>query len=200
MSYVRHRFGPGLLTMAFAAMAMPAALATPPGEERANVAAGFTGAIDRLLTDGPLKELAYRLWKESGCGFGKSEYAAWIVASEDLELSFVAWPHLGLISREVWRGAVPANVVAIVHTHPDAVDPRPSDQDAATARLFGIPNYTLSRQGIWKATADGDVVRIDGEAWFVRCNLAPGCGVKAPSRAAMPGLPGRPGEPESVLP
>jgi hypothetical protein len=189
--------------MAAAAARAHGAQASPPppvAEESVSLAGTFAGALDRLLIDGALKERAYRLWKEAGCGFLKTEHAAWIVASGDFDLSFVTWPHRRVIWKEVWRGRVPANVVAIIHTHPDAADPRPSDGDVATAQLFGVPNYAVSRRGIWKATPDGERVQVDGEAWFVRCAVSPGCGVKAPSRAALPRPDGNPFEEGDGLP
>jgi hypothetical protein len=140
----------------------------PPGVTGLTFARTLTDAVDRLLVEGMLKERALRLWKESGCGFLRTEHAAWIVASDEPGLSFVSWPHRGFVGKEVWRGPVPPNVIAIIHTHPDDVDPRPSARDAATARRFGISNYTVSRRGIWKTTPDGRTVQVDGEEWFAR--------------------------------
>jgi len=177
----------GLLAMAAAAARVSGAQASERprvAEDMVSLAGTFGGALDRLLVDGALKTDAFRLWREAGCGSRKTEHAAWIVVDGDAYVSLVGWPARGLVWKEVWRGPPPPGVVAIIHTHPDAVDPRPSEKDVATSREFGIPNYTVSRRGIWKATPDGETVQVDGEAWFVRCAGPAGCAVKAPARAA----------------
>jgi hypothetical protein len=177
----------GLLAMAAAAARVSGAPASEPPqavEDMVSLAETSGGALDNLLVEGVLKSDAFRLWREAGCGFRKTEHAAWIVVNADADVSLVGWPARGLVWKEVWKGPPPSGVVAIIHTHPDAVDPRPSDKDVATSRAFGIPNYTVSRRGIWKATPEGETVQLDGEAWFVRCAGPAGCAVKAPARAA----------------
>ena len=157
-------------------------------------AASFSGENDPLQEDGALKTRAYRLWRDAGCGFRNTERAAWILGNDELDVLLVEWPRRGLLWREVWSGPAPARLVAVIHTHPDSVDPRPSPNDVATAKRLGVPNYAVSRQGIWKATPLGEIVKIDGEAWIVRCASPRGCGAGEPSRVLAERLDGRPPE------
>lgn len=90
-----------------------------------------------------------------------------------------AWPDERRHLQARWTGPVPADAVAIVHTHPAAVDPKPSLEDIETARGVGMPVYTVSRAGIWKAEPDGLVVAVDDERWWSGCR-SEGCG--APER------------------
>jgi hypothetical protein len=58
-------------------------------------------------------------------------------------------------------------------------DPKPSPQDVETARRIGLPVYTVSRAGIWKAEPGGVVVAVDDERWWTGCRSG-ACG--APER------------------
>lgn len=172
----------------------PAAPPVPGVPEPVARVASLSGAKDALQDDGALKVRAYRLWQDAGCGFRNTEHAAWIVGNDEFDVSLVEWPHRGFLWREVWSGTAPARLAAVIHTHPDSVDPRPSPKDVATAKNLGIPNYAVSRQGIWKATPLGEIVKIDGEAWIVRCASPRGCGAGEPSRVVAERLDGRPPE------
>ncbi len=44
-----------------------------------------------------------------------------------------------------WR----PNAVAIVHTHPNSSDPRPSEQDKQVADKYGVPNFTITISGMY---------------------------------------------------
>jgi hypothetical protein len=54
---------------------------------------------------------------------------------------------------------------AIVHTHPFATSPRPSDGDVAIAVKLGIPNYVLSYYALWVAMPDGGVEQVADVQW-----------------------------------
>lgn len=41
------------------------------------------------------------------------------------------------------------NAVAIVHTHPNGTDPRPGEQDKRVADKYCVPNFTLTRTGMY---------------------------------------------------
>jgi hypothetical protein len=49
------------------------------------------------------------------------------------------------------------------------VDPRPSSRDIETASRIGLPVYTVSRAGIWKAEPNGHVVSVDDKDWWRGC-------------------------------
>jgi hypothetical protein len=74
--------------------------------------------------------------------------------------------------------------MAIVHTHPAVVDPRPSDTDRATATRLGVAVYTVSRSGIWKAEPGGAVTRVGDETWWAGCETGKSCREGAPDRVA----------------
>jgi hypothetical protein len=39
--------------------------------------------------------------------------------------------------------------LAIVHTHPNSCDPKPSEQDRRVADQYGVPNFTISVHGMY---------------------------------------------------
>lgn len=47
------------------------------------------------------------------------------------------------------RFTVPANVVAILHTHPNQVGREPSPNDRANSDLLQIPTFTMTNRGLW---------------------------------------------------
>ena len=75
------------------------------------------------------------------------EQAAWAVADAEGRVTFVRWKFNHEALGATFRGAIPANVVAIVHTHPND-RPTPSQDDKLTARRLGIPVYVLTRTAL----------------------------------------------------
>jgi hypothetical protein len=73
----------------------------------------------------------FSLWKESGYGYDPNhiETAAWIVLNSENNHEFLKWPHSGEKNKESWKGQLPKNLVAQVHTHSSATDPKPSRLD-----------------------------------------------------------------------
>jgi len=122
-----------------------------------------------VLLEGSLRAPAYRLWAAADFGYTPRECAAWIVPDESEGVRWVSWPNGHLFLAERWKGSVPAGAVAIVHTHPAMVSPKPSRQDIETARRFGVTVYTVSRSGIWKAVPDGSIVTVDDSGWWNAC-------------------------------
>jgi hypothetical protein len=49
----------------------------------------------------------------------------------------------------------PKDLIAIIHCHPDAAYPKPSDDDIQTAKTLHVPVFTISRNTIWMTTPDG---------------------------------------------
>lgn len=52
-----------------------------------------------------------------------------------------------------------ANIIAVVHTHPNDVDPRPVGEDLRLADRFGVPVFTITRRGMY--VYDPDSKKID---------------------------------------
>jgi proteasome lid subunit RPN8/RPN11 len=101
---------------------------------------------------------AWALLREARYGQSAREHAAFVVLGRD-GYSFVAWPYGASEYAAHYDGAIPANAVAIVHTHPNS-HPMPSAEDEAVARRVGLPVYVVTRTMIARTGAvrvwDGD--------------------------------------------
>jgi hypothetical protein len=42
-----------------------------------------------------------------------------------------------------------ANIIAVVHTHPNGVDPKPAGDDLRLADRFGVPVFTITQRGMY---------------------------------------------------
>jgi hypothetical protein len=96
----------------------------------------------------------------------KTEKAAWIIVNPKGEFEAVYWPNTPLQGEIFWMQQLPSNIVALAHTHPKYVDPRPSKQDQTEARKLQICIFTLARKGIWSVTPDGIIRQHAGAGWF----------------------------------
>lgn len=75
------------------------------------------------------------------------EVAVFIVQNEDGTIAFIPWPVSGEFRGARWEGPIPANVIAIAHTHPNQWF-RASPEDIEQARRTGLPIFVLSRRAI----------------------------------------------------
>jgi hypothetical protein len=173
----RRSLAVALLAVLAAAPSAPAL--NQPHEEIAGGDGPIAHASRAHLLESTLRAPAYRLWEEAGFGGVAVERAAWVLAVDAGHVRWQAWPDEKYCLRAHWKGPVPAGAVAIVHTHPTVADPKPSPQDVETARRIGLPVYTVSRAGIWKAEPGGVVVAVDDERWWTGCRSG-ACG--APER------------------
>ncbi len=139
---------------------------------------------------------AFELWRKAGFGRERRERAAWVVVAENGALVWRDWPPSGSFDREVWRGPVPDGTIAIVHTHANGFDPRPSLQDEKTARLRNLPVYAISRWGVFRVTPEGTTEQIAGEEWWSRARRNATPARDAP--AAVLAERGAPGPPDSI--
>jgi len=175
---LRRRLEAALLAALASALHAPA-LNQPHEEIAAGDSPAASHAAPSHLLESTLRTPAYRLWGEAGFGSQPRELAAWVLAVDADHVRWQTWPDGRWHLRAHWRGPVPAHAVAIVHTHPAVVDPKPSQQDMETARRLGMPVYTVSRAGIWKAEPDGQVVAVEDARWWTGCRSG-ACG--APER------------------
>lgn len=153
------------------------------------------------LLESTLRPPAFRLWESAGFGKETSERAAWVLKDDAGRVRWLAWPNGRRYLRARWEGPVPADAVAIAHTHPTTVDPKPSEQDVETARELRMPVYTVSRSGIWKALPDGFVVAVDDARWWSACRSGACEEVRDPEfRSARGPFGVRNLEPESAYP
>lgn len=89
----------------------------------------------------------------SKCGLAQTERAAFIVRTPDGRLRLHPWPVTNKHRKSTWKGPIPPDTVAVVHTHPH-LDPKPSARDHEEARRLGLPVYALSRLSIYRADPD----------------------------------------------
>ena len=101
-----------------------------------------------------MHDALWKLLQDAHYGFAQTEQAMFIVRGTDGRLSFVRWDSLAVPRHARWDGPVPAGVVAIVHTHPNAM-PRPSSTDIRTAQLIDLPVYVVTHSRVMK-TARGE--------------------------------------------
>ena len=142
------------------------------------------------LLEGTFRAPAYKLWAAADFGYTHVECAAWVVPDESEGVRWVNWPKGRHFMAARWNGPVPAGVVAIVHTHPSVVNPKPSEQDVETARRLGVPVYTVSRSGIWKAVPDGSIVSVDAARWWSACGSGACDGTRNPEFRSAQNAPG----------
>jgi hypothetical protein len=113
-------------------------------------------------------KLMQDLWKD--CGYGKdpnrTERSAWIIRTPQGGIIFMRWAPSASRNKEYWRGPIPKNVVAQIHTHPVNLDRKPSNKDANVARSLNIPVYVISVKGIWSVTPDGATQEEVKSDWY----------------------------------
>ena len=110
----------------------------------------------------------YKLWEKSFFGRepNRIEAAAWVVNGSPGRYEFVFWETTPEREKNTWRnGEIPAQTVAIAHTHPQKVDPKPSSHDVSLARRLNLPIYTISRKGIWKVPPAGTIQQEASPHW-----------------------------------
>jgi hypothetical protein len=111
----------------------------------------------------------YKLWSDSW--FGKDparEIAAWVIKNTDGNLMWIRWPSNRKWKKETWKGTIPANLIAQVHTHPLNTDPRPSYKDVVFSRNVKTTLYTISRKGIWKVIPNGTITEVAQADWHIK--------------------------------
>jgi len=108
------------------------------------------------------------LLRKSAWGLGGPyERAEFIIENPDGTLTCSEWPGAHSYQAEHFRGAVPHNTIAIVHTHPVQY-PRPSEQDEDEASRLGMPVYTLTIRGVYKSMPDQRLPELvtDRQSWI----------------------------------
>ena len=112
----------------------------------------------------------YNLWTDSAFGKdpNRTERAAWIAQDSTGRIEVIRWRRSFARNSESWKGPVPPNVIAQVHTHCVIADPRPSQGDARLANRIKIPVYAISSNGIWKVGPDGKTEKVAGTRWKIK--------------------------------
>jgi proteasome lid subunit RPN8/RPN11 len=105
---------------------------------------------DEIFCDRGVVRQSWDLLAKARFGHGRQEEAAFVVRDVDGAMHFVVWPSTNETLRTHFTGRMPANTVAIVHTHP-LDQPLPSPDDEALAQRLRIPVYVLTRQGVTRS-------------------------------------------------
>jgi hypothetical protein len=132
----------------------------------------FAGAVNAVEEEIELTcetmDQFYTLWSDSWFGEDPTrEKSAWLIRNSESTYHWMRWPSSREWKKERWKGEVPANLVAQVHTHPVGTDPKPSFKDHIFSRKVNAPLYTVSRKGIWKINPHGKVIKIAGSNWHM---------------------------------
>ena len=128
--------------------------------------------LDEVTADSTVRQCMCDLWKKAGYGFFKHERSAWVLKNEG-GYSCLPWPWSAQTARETWNGPIPSVQVGIVHTHPDALDPKPSrggpPSDEKTAKQIHQKVYTVSRKGVWSIDPQGTITPEEDSKWTKCC-------------------------------
>jgi len=87
------------------------------------------------------------IFKAAGYGFRHDERAAFLIARGDGGFDCRMWPRTNGYQSAHWEGPIPANAVAIAHTHPRGL-PEPSAHDFAEADRVGLPVVVVTHLGV----------------------------------------------------
>jgi len=108
-------------------------------------------AADNIYESPAGHQCLVEVLRKSAWGLGGPfERAAFITEQPDGTLGCVEWPAMHTYHAEQFRGLIPPQAIAIVHTHPVQFQ-MPSVQDNDEATRLGIPIYTLTIRGVYKS-------------------------------------------------
>jgi proteasome lid subunit RPN8/RPN11 len=131
-----------------------------PGRESAPASGAPTINDQRVF-----KEFS-RAWRNSVDGHSNRESVVLIFRTPDGGYKGVLQRFTNEYRQVMFRWNAAA--IAIVHTHPDACDPKPSEHDRQVADTYGVPNITLTSSGMFMyepATHKTSRVFRDGSAY-----------------------------------
>lgn len=122
-----------------------------------------------VIFDSVVGKMCFRdLLRDSGWSLnGPWERAAFVIQQSDGTITCKCWPSKHSYLAESFRGLIPPNTIAIVHTHPVQY-PKPSRQDEDEATRLGIPIYVLTIRGVYKALpgATNAATVLEHEPWY----------------------------------
>jgi proteasome lid subunit RPN8/RPN11 len=115
----------------------------PPSEhESAGKKTFEVSKIDESIT----KELL-KAWKHAHNGVDNIEAAVLILENLDGSYRATRLPHTNEVDKVTFKWD-PARI-AVVHTHPTRLDPKPSEVDMRLAARFGVPILTMTCSGMY---------------------------------------------------
>jgi hypothetical protein len=118
----------------------------PMRSHKADISKSITENILSRI-DGRLVQEMKRAWHAAGAGVGDEESVLLIFRMVDDSIQARRQPisneHKAFIFE--WH----PSAIAILHTHPNSVDPRPSRTDRRVAERLGVPIFTLTIDGMY---------------------------------------------------
>ena len=122
-----------------------------------------------VIFDNVVGKMCFRdLLRDSGWSLnGPFERAAFVIQQSDGSIACQCWPSRHSYLAETFRGFIPPNTIAIVHTHPVEF-PKPSRKDKDEATRLGIPIYVLTIRGVYKAVPGvrNTATVADQQTWY----------------------------------
>lgn len=98
-----------------------------------------------------------------------AEQGAFVARANSGALYFIVWPQGNEADILRWRGRIPPNVIAIVHTHPPGI-PMPSKIDHRAARGARIPVYVITSGLIMRTRGEQPETVLQGD-WISRASI-----------------------------
>jgi len=146
---------------------------------------------DQLVIDQDLHWAFVNLFTHNGYASDEFERAAFLTLESDGSLGMLWWPPCREKRRAEFRGKVPDNAVAVVHTHPPR-SPRGSQLDAREARRLNLPFYVLTRTSIYRVEpSTGQNVEVYIGPWIERGNVLAACCTLEPAISRISERPRR---------
>ncbi|HEX5733595.1 MAG TPA: hypothetical protein VF131_12240 [Blastocatellia bacterium] len=132
-------FNPGLLVFAIADGGVVAEGGAEPAEAE---------AVTRTArVDGQVIKEFEKAWAVSSAGTSNQEGVVLIFRMFDG--SYRAQSQGNTNQHKKFTFKFTPNAVAIVHTHPNGIDPRPSSEDAELSDKLGVPVFTITTRGMF---------------------------------------------------
>ncbi|HYV03344.1 MAG TPA: hypothetical protein VFB82_02090 [Blastocatellia bacterium] len=104
------------------------------------------GAVRVVIDQRVIKELD-DAWRYSGCGTNDREGVVLIFRMKDGTYNAKQQGFTNEYKKFTFKWNPAA--LAIIHTHPNTCDPRPSKQDRRVADKYGVPNFTITLSGMY---------------------------------------------------
>ena len=133
-----------------------------PGSEPADTETAVkVGRIDRAI----IKEFE-KAWAVSSAGVSNQEGLVLIFRMLDGSYRARSQGNTNQFKKFTFKWA--PNAIAIVHTHPSSIDPRPSPEDEEISLKLGVPIYTITTRGMFVFNPKtGKTTKImDGMDWL----------------------------------
>ena len=113
--------------------------------DQKEISKSITDILTRI--DGRAVQEMKRAWSAAGAGMGSEEAVLliFLMPDDSIQASLQGMTN----ERRAFTFKWAPSAVAIVHTHPTSVSPRPSPADRQLADTLGVPIFTLTARGMY---------------------------------------------------